>query len=176
MRGSAGWRRVRLGNSAAAREGGFAGPASPPLDFGAAVAFGGAVDGVAADRAEGESGLAGLAIPPIAFGQGSVFGAPIGVGMAGAFGAPDGDADGAAKGGGIGAVATGSSAARAILATLSIDSSMTIAKSLIGHLAMRDFPCRTARARPCRGPIHYSGRPGEKSPACRCARLRRLPQ
>ena len=114
MRWSSSGRRACLGASAAASEGGFFGPAIPPLDFCDAVDFGAVADGVAADNAEGEGGRAGLAMAPIAFGAPGAVGAPeaFGAGIGG--GAAGAEADGAARGGGIGAVATGSSAARAI--------------------------------------------------------------
>jgi hypothetical protein len=83
--------------------------------------------GVAADGAVGE-GFAGLAIAFFTFGAAGA--AVVGATAVGAAG----------RGGGIAAVATGASAARAIVDIPgSIDSSMTIGKSP-GNLAIREFP------------------------------------
>ena len=130
MRGSAAWRTIRFGEFAAAGEGALAGLAPAPLGFGAPAAFG----------------------APTAFGALAAFGAPA---APAAGSAPDG----AGKGGGITASATGWSAARAIAGPLNasgrIDSSKAIGKSP-GYLAMRDVPQLPARARPVQGAVHYS--------------------
>jgi len=149
LRGSAAGRRGRFGKSAAAGEPGLAGLAIVPAAFRAAEAAG--------DKAA-EGGFAGVAIAPVA------------VGAFAAFGAAGAEAGGAAgNGGGIAAVATGSSAARAIVGTPSIDSSTTIGKSPV-NLAIRDFPpsqdseipiIRIAR-RKC--PCHNEGRHTKRPP------------
>jgi hypothetical protein len=119
MRASAAGRRVRFGKSAAAGEPGLAGLAIAPAAFRAAEATG--------DKAA-EGSFAGGAVAPVA------------VGAFAAFGSADAEAGGAAgNGGGIAAVATGWSAARAMVDTPSIDSSTTIGKSP-GNLAICDFP------------------------------------
>jgi hypothetical protein len=112
-------RRVRFGKSAAAREPGLARLVVAPAAFRVAEPAG--------DKAA-EEGLAGVAIAPIAIGAFAGFGAA----AAGAEGA-------SGNGGGIAAVATGSSAARAMVAAPSIDDSTIIGKSP-RNLAMRDFP------------------------------------
>jgi hypothetical protein len=85
MPGSSGGCGGRFGRSTAATEGGFAGPAIPPIGFDAATAFDAAPDGAPAGRETGESGFAGFAVPPIVFGA---LGG--GVGKVGAFGASGG--------------------------------------------------------------------------------------